>query len=103
MEAAFLFVPHLSLALSLTHTRSFIQAHIFIMEATAPESFDEFAFQTLEPISLLLCYFVVFFSSFLTVFASFHPWAFYYTAKVTFMSPQCLKPNTPVCQEGTDV
>lgn len=72
------------------------------MEATAPESFDKFAFQTLEPISLLLFYSFFFFISHF-VFASILPWAFYYTAKVTFMSPQCLKSDAPVCQEGTDV
>lgn len=98
MEAAVLFVPHLS------HTHTHLYKHIFsLWRRQLQRALTNLLFRLLT-LFQFFCYFNLFFffiSHF--VFASILPRAFYYTAKVTFMSPQCLKPNAPVCQEGTDV
>lgn len=84
--------------MSPTFTHTHLHKHIFsFWKWQAPERFDEFAFQSLAPISLSLFFFLSFP---LLVFASTFPWAFYYTAKVAIMSPLCLKPNSPVCQRA---
>ena len=56
-----------------------------------------FPVSSLHSISTAIFFFL---STPLLVFASIFPGAFYYTAKVAFVSPPRLKPEAPVCQRA---
>lgn len=84
----------------LTFIHTFTQMCVFILGVTSQEHFHAFVFHS-SPLFHFCCYFILFFSFFpISCFVSIFPVAFYYTAKVTFMPPPCLKPNAPGCQRA---
>lgn len=81
------------------HTHSHLHKHIFPFSPWQLQSTLTNLLSSLLPPFHFYCNFF-FLSSPLLVFASIFPGAFYYTAKVAFVSPPRLKPKAPVCQRA---